>query len=113
MRAQREERLAVTVGFDVDLDRAETVLRSALEDVEDINRVGSIRAKALTDGIELSIRFWHPSSLQAGNGAADAAVRVVKKTLTEEGLRFAPPIEGRLSEPVNHRSQHNEIGRTK
>ena len=98
---ERRSAVAVTIGFEVDPDRAESVLRSALEEIDGITRVGSIRAKALTDGIELSVRFWHPSNLQAGNDAADAAVRAIKTALRAEGLRFAPPIEVRLSQQVN------------
>lgn len=69
------------------------MLREALGTVDVGSRVGSVRAQALTQGVQLSIRFWHPWSIEAGNDAIDAAGRTVKRTLDHEGITFAPPIE--------------------
>ena len=90
---ERRSAVEVTLGFDTDIDHAETVLRDALGSLDEISRVGSIRARGLRTGVEISIRFWHPSSIQAGNDAIDAAVRTIKRTLQREGITLAPPIE--------------------
>lgn len=90
---ERRSSVDVTLGFDTDIDHAETVLRDALGGLDEISRVGSIRARGLRTGVEISIRFWHPSSIQAGNDAIDAAVRTIKRTLQREGITLAPPIE--------------------
>jgi len=90
---ERRSSVDVTLGFDTDIDHAETVLRDALGGLDEISRVGSIRARGLRTGVEISIRFWHPSSIQAGNDAIDAAVRAIKRTLQREGITLAPPIE--------------------
>jgi len=89
----RRSSVDVTLGFDTDIERAESALREALGDVDAISRVGSIRAQGLIKGVEMSIRFWHPSSIEAGNDAIDAAVRTIKRTLEDEGITLAPPIE--------------------
>ena len=90
---ERRSSVDVTLGFDTDIDHAETVLRDALGGLDEVSRVGSIRARGLRTGVEISIRFWHPSSIQAGNDAIDAAVRAIKRTLQREGITLAPPIE--------------------
>ena len=51
------------------------------------------RAQAITGGVQLSVRFWHPSGIQAGNDAVNDAVRTIVATLRREGIRFAPPID--------------------
>lgn len=89
----RRSAVDVTVGFECDIDHVEAVLRSALADLETVERVGSIRAEAITGGIQLSVRFWHPSSIQAGNDAVNDAVRTIVATLRREKIRFAPPID--------------------
>ena len=89
----RRSAVDVVLAFDTDIDHAERVLREALGAVDAISRVGSIRAQALTTGVQLSVRFWHPSSIQAGNDAIDAAVRTIKRSPEDDGITFAPPIE--------------------
>lgn len=76
----RRSAVDVTIGFEADIDHAETVLRSALADIDTITRIGSIR-------------FWHQSGLQSGNDARDDAVRTIKTTLEEERIRLAPTAE--------------------
>lgn len=90
---ERRSSVDVTLGFDTDIDHAEAVLREALGELDEITRVGSIRARGLRQGVEISIRFWHDSSIEAGNDAIDAAVRAIKPTLEAEGITLAPPIE--------------------
>ena len=90
---ERRSSVDVTLGLDTDIDHAETVLRDALGALDEITRVGSIRARGLRQGAEISIRFWHPSSIEAGNDAIDAAVRTIKRTLEGEGITLAPPVE--------------------
>ena len=90
---ERRSSVEVTLGFETDVDHAEAVLRDALGALDEITRVGSIRARGLREGVELSIRFWHPSSIVAGNDAIDVAVRTIKRTLLREGITMAPPVE--------------------
>jgi small-conductance mechanosensitive channel len=89
----RRSAVEVTVGFETDIEHAENVLRRELDGLDEIDRVGSVRAQELTQGVQLSVRFWHPSSIEEGNDAIDAAVRTIVATLTDEGIRFAPAPE--------------------
>jgi small-conductance mechanosensitive channel len=89
----RRSAVDVAVGFESDLDHVEQVLRQALGELDSIERVGSVRAQAITVGVELSVRFWHPSSIEDGNDAVNDAVRTIVATLRQEGIRFAPPAE--------------------
>lgn len=89
----RRSAVEVTVGFAGDLDRVEHVLREALGQLDTIDRVGAIRAQALTEGVQLSVRFWHPSGVREGNDAVDDAVRAVVRRLGAEGIQFAPPVQ--------------------
>lgn len=63
---ERRSAVEVIVGFETDLDHVRCVLRTSLDGVEDIRRVGSIRSTVVASGIELSIRFWHSSSVESG-----------------------------------------------
>lgn len=89
----RRSAVEVIVGFESDVDQVESVLRAALEQLDTVDRVGSIRAQALTSGVQLSVRFWHPSGIKEGNDAVNDAVRAIVATLHEEQIRFAPPVE--------------------
>jgi small conductance mechanosensitive channel len=89
----RRSAVEITVGFESDLDQVDHLLRSALGDLDTIDRVGSIRAQALTEGVQISVRFWHPSSIEAGNDAVDAAVRTIVATLVDSKIRFMPAPE--------------------
>jgi small-conductance mechanosensitive channel len=86
---ERRSAVDVTIAFGNDIDHIERVIRHALADLETINRVGSIRAKGLTVGIDMSIRFWHPAGLQQGNDAIDDAVRAIKTALERENIDLA------------------------
>jgi small-conductance mechanosensitive channel len=89
----RRSAVEVTVGFETDIDRVEELLRRELERLDEIDHVGSVRAQALTDGVQLSVRFWHPSGLKEGTDALDAAVRSIVTTLAGASIRFAPAPE--------------------
>jgi small-conductance mechanosensitive channel len=89
----RRSAVEVTVDFRTDIDHAEAVIRRALEDVDTISRLGSVRSRMTPEGVLLSIRFWHPSGIQEGNDAADDAVRVIRITLQDEGIGFTPPAD--------------------
>ena len=93
MDADRRSMVNVTVGLDADVDRVERVLRDALDGLNEITRVGSIRALSLNQGVEMSVRFWHHPDIKSGNDAVDAAVRTIKRALQDEGVTFAPPFE--------------------
>jgi len=93
IEGERRSAVDVMLGFETDIDRAEQVIRDALGGVDAINRVGSIRAVTLTGGVELSVRFWHPSGLEEQNDALDAAVRTIKSALEDEHIVISPPAE--------------------
>lgn len=90
---ERRSAVEVIVGFETDLDHVRCVLRTSLDGVEDIRRVGSIRSTVVASGIELSIRFWHSSGIESGNDAKDAAISSILSALKDAGVRFAPPTE--------------------
>jgi small-conductance mechanosensitive channel len=88
---ERRSAVDVTIAFGNDIDHVEQLIRETLNAVDSINRVGSIRARGLTIGVELSIRFWHPSGLQQGNDALNDAVRAIKRVLEREAIDIAAP----------------------
>jgi small conductance mechanosensitive channel len=90
---ERRSAIDLTVRLDNDIDRVEQVIRDALTGLDSINRVGSIRARGLTVGAELSVRFWHPPGLQQGNDAVNDAVRAIKTALEREGIDLAASTE--------------------
>ncbi|MGI9603114.1 MAG: mechanosensitive ion channel family protein [Acidimicrobiales bacterium] len=89
----RRSDVDVAIGFGNDIDHVEEVLRAALSELDTIERVGSMRARSIGLGVQLSVRFWHPSSIQEGNEAIDDAVRTIVATLEREGIPFAPPLD--------------------
>ena len=90
---ERRTSVEVTVGFDTDLARVRDLIGDALARIDDINRMGSIRTNVVASGIELSIRFWHPPRIQAGNDAKDAAIPAILSALADEGIGVAPPTD--------------------
>ena len=90
---ERRSAVDLTIGLGNDIDRVERVIRGALGELDTINRVGSIRARGLTVGVELSVGFWHPPGIQQGNDALDDAVRAIKTALEREGIDLAASTE--------------------
>jgi small-conductance mechanosensitive channel len=88
---ERRSAVDVTIAFGNDIDRVEQLIRETLSALDSINRVGSIRARGLTIGVELSIRFWHPPGLQQGNDALNDAVRAITRVLEREAIDIAAP----------------------
>ena len=87
---ERRSAVDLTVALDTDLSVADEIVRQALDGVESIRRVGSIRARAFDEGVVLSIRFWHGPRLVEGNDAIDGAVRSIKTAFEGAGIRLAP-----------------------
>ena len=87
---ERRSAVDLTVALDTDLSAADEVVRQALDGVESIRRVGSIRARGFNEGVVLSIRFWHAPRMVEGNDAVDGAVRSLKVAFEEAGIRLAP-----------------------
>jgi len=109
----RRSSVDLTIGLTNDVDRVEKVIRESLADVETIERVGSVRARALTVGVELSIRFWHPPGLQQANDALDDTVRTLKAALEREGIDLAASTDVAIIETGgiskgSHRSHDDE-----
>lgn len=98
--AERRSIIDVRLAYDTDIETADQVIRAALSDVDGLNRIGSIRATSLDDCVELSIRFWHASSIDAAIGTSDAVVRALHRALREAGIHRAPSLEVALVEPV-------------
>ncbi len=98
--AERRSIIDVRLAYDTDIDTADQVIRAALSDVDGLIRIGSIRATSLNDCVELSIRFWHDSSIDAAIGTSDAVVRAVHRALREAGIHRAPSLEVALVEHV-------------
>lgn len=76
-----------------DIEHADQVIRTALGDVAEITRIGSVRATSLDTCVGLSIGFWHQSSLGAQPRAIDAAIRSLQRAFESAGIRFASVIE--------------------
>ena len=87
---ERRSAVDLTVALDTDLAAADETIRQALDGVESIRRVGSIRARAFDEGVVLSIRFWHGPRLVEGNDAIDGAVRALKVAFERAGIGLAP-----------------------
>jgi small-conductance mechanosensitive channel len=87
---ERRSSINVTVALETDLDDTDRVIRDALVGVDAIRRIGSIRARSFSDGVDLSIRIWHGPHLAEGNEAVDAAVRALRRAFEEAGIGFAP-----------------------
>jgi small-conductance mechanosensitive channel len=96
---ERRSSVELTVALDTDIEFVERVVREALDAVDSVRRVGSIRARAFTEGVELSIRFWHSPRLADGNEAIDAAVRAIKGAFRQAGIEFAPSASIRIEQP--------------
>jgi small conductance mechanosensitive channel len=90
---ERRSAVDLTIGLGNDIDHVEQVIRAALAGLDTITRVGSIRARGLTVGVELSVRFWHPPGIQEGNDALDDAIRAIKSALEREGIDLAASTE--------------------
>jgi small conductance mechanosensitive channel len=90
---ERRSAVDLTIGLGNDIDHVEQVIRAALAGLDTITRVGSIRARGLTVGVELSVRFWHPPGIQEGNDALDDAIRSIKSALEREGIDLAASTE--------------------
>lgn len=99
---QKERRSAIEIAVDLhtDLDEADRVITSALKQVESISRIGPIRARSFSEGVVLSIRFWHGSRLADGSVARDAAIRAIKTALIKAGMELAPAASIRLDQPA-------------
>ena len=104
--AERRSTVDVRLVYDTDIDVAEQVIRAALADVDGVLRIGSIRAVSINGCVQLSIRFWHESSISAAIGASDAVVRAVHRALQQAGIHGAPFFEIALAEPRTPRRHH-------
>ena len=102
--AERRSTIDVRLAYHTDIETADQVIREALSDIDGLIRIGSIRATSLNDCVELSIRFWHDSSIDAAIGTCDAVVRALHRAFPEAGIHRAPSLEVALVEPVLHRS---------
>jgi small-conductance mechanosensitive channel len=96
---ERRSTLAVTLDLGTDLQHADEVIREALDEVDAITRLGSIRAQSFDDGVVLTIRFWHGPRLPDATIAVDGAVRAIHVAFAEAGIEFAPSSSIRIDQP--------------
>lgn len=89
----RRSALDVTVHNDTNIDAAERIILDALTGASAIlaEPAPNLRAREFTDGVRLSVRFWHDSRIREGNLALDQAVRVIKTALDRAGIALAAP----------------------
>lgn len=89
----RRTSLNVTVHHKTDIDEAERVILAALAGQPAIlaDPAPNVRARDLTYGVRLSVRFWHDSRISEGNRAQDQAVRAIKTAFSRNGIAFASP----------------------
>ena len=95
---ERRSSVDVTLELDTDLDAADQVIRDALDGVDAIHRIGSIRAQSFREGVVLSIRFWHDPRIADGNEAIDGAVRALKVAFAQAGIELAPTSSIRIEQ---------------
>ena len=98
---ERRSSIDVTVALDTDLDIVDRIVHDTLAEVGSVNRVGSIRARSFSEGVDLSIRIWHGPGVREGNDAVDAAVRRLKMAFEPSGIRFAPATSMRIDQTPN------------
>ncbi len=89
----RRTSVDVTITLDTDVDEAERAILEALAGLEAVvaDPAPSVRARELTEGVRLSVRFWHGSAISDGNRALDQAVRAIKRQLERAGIELAVP----------------------
>ena len=95
---ERRSSIDVNVALDTDLDVVDTIVHETLAKVDSVNRVGSIRARSFSEGVDLSIQIWHGPRIPDGRNATDAAVRRLKVAFEQAGIRFAPATSMRIDE---------------
>ena len=98
--AERRSTVEVRLVHDTDIDVAERVIRAALADADGMLRIGSIRAVSINGCVQLSIRFWHESSITSAIRTSDAVARTVHRALRQAGLRSVPFFEIALVDSV-------------
>ncbi len=98
---ERRSTVDVKLAYNTVIADAERVIRAALADVDGLLRVGSIRAVSLDGCVELSIRFWHESSIDAANQVTDGVIRAVYGALQGAGIEGAPSLEVALVDPMH------------
>ncbi|MGI9577245.1 MAG: mechanosensitive ion channel family protein [Microthrixaceae bacterium] len=104
---ERRSSIDLVLDLGEDIDRTDKVLRDALDGVDSINRVGSVRARALDVGVDLSVRIWHGPEVKKGNDALDDAVRAMKTALESNGINLAPSSEVAVAN-LSHGSNSKE-----
>ena len=97
---ERRSTVEVRLVHDTDIDVADQVIREALADVDEVLRIGSIRAVSINGCVQLSIRFWHESSISAAIRASDAVIRAVHPALQQAGIHGVPFFEIALVDSV-------------
>jgi small-conductance mechanosensitive channel len=98
--SERRSTIDLTVDADSDLDHVEIVLRESLEAVPSIIRVGGIRARSFSEGVDLAVNFWHGPRLADRGEAVDAAIRRTKVALEANGIGLAPSVSLRFESPL-------------
>ena len=101
---ERRSAIDFTVALQTDIDALDGVIREALAPIPSVSRVGSIRARSFSEGVDLSVRIWHGPALSDGNDAIDTAVRHLKVAFEEAGIKFAPTDLVQIERPKPDRS---------
>jgi small conductance mechanosensitive channel len=89
----RRSTVDVKLAAGTDVEHADHVIRTALDEVDAITRIGSVLATSLDTGVGLSIRFWHKPSIDAQQEATDAAIRSLQRAFEDAGILAAPAVE--------------------
>lgn len=92
-RSDRRSVVDVKLAVGTDIDQADRVIRDALDDVQEITRVGAVWATSLESCVGMSVRFWHSASIEAGQRATDAVIRALQRAFESAEIRGAPSIE--------------------
>lgn len=93
---QRRSSIFLTVGYDVDLEKTEDLIRSALKAVPQVLEEPrpDVLVKELGDySVQLEIRIWTPATQLELLTVNSQAVRAVKDSLESSGIVVATPMQ--------------------
>ena len=91
---ERRHQLVVGVSYDSNLDHAATVIRRAVEGVNDVLASKGIDIFAQefnSSSVDFLVRWWSGSSPRAGRESKDKVVRAIKAGLDEAGIEIPFP----------------------
>ncbi len=91
---KRRHEIVAGVSYDTDLDHAATIIRKAVESVENIDREKGIDVFAAvfnSSSVDFNVRWWAGSRPRDMHESRDAVVRAIKRALDDAGIEIPFP----------------------